>query len=379
MSRERNTRRWHGFASCLTARRVLAVTTLAFGGAFLLASFHAKAQELNSKGVEIWHGNQKIGGKSRVIDVMQDPRSIDPDKQLALELLAEARLLSDEGEFDKAAEFARHANTLGAQWHDDEQSPSQLLVELLRKQNRLTDPNTTDNTDLAPRLIDNSRPLPSGVRPIDPYDSQGSWQTDNSTDSTPLLAPPAPIDNATTPETGTPGTHTNPATTHNPAAPIRLGEAPSLDESRDPSAANNDDSLWTAAVVQLVSTLAGVFVGIALLAGVAILAFRRYGTQLGPVFRVELVNAEGSGLAIQPVGAGSNLGATGDGESYAPIEVRDFSAEDMPLALPGQSYFDKKEQDDEEFHRKEEAILKVVFEENLELREQLQDNQRAAA
>lgn len=145
-----------------------------------------------------------------------------------------------------------------------------------------------------------------------------------------------------------------------------------------------DESPWTTAALYLSAALGGALLAALLLALVGQSFLKRYAQKLNPVFRVELVNAEGQTLSALPVGGAVELPestpeTSAEETSNPTLRVRDFADGDVPLD-PGSTmtFADRKAREEEEFRRKEQAVIKHVFEQNVELRQQLSEQQPAA-
>ena len=152
-------------------------------------------------------------------------------------------------------------------------------------------------------------------------------------------------------------------------------------------------------IVGFLKVIAAIVFGLLLHLAVLLLAVRRYGPRLAPLFRVELVNAQGGELAgfvaptmvassgqhdtSKPAPDQSHLEA-GDPSSLEELDRCQDAAEDLaglnPLKLfdPGPSYEEERRIQEEAEKDQAQALLLSIFEQNLELRKQLEDSTRAA-
>jgi hypothetical protein len=116
---------------------------------------------------------------------------------------------------------------------------------------------------------------------------------------------------------------------------------------------------------QLIGIVGAVFLGVLIHLIALVFIMRRYGTHLAQVFRVELVNPTAAGFVGQVSAAGAQTVAAGP----APEEVTQSStAETFDI---GPTYAEEMQQKQEALRQQEEAVLRHIFELNVQMREQL--------
>lgn len=177
------------------------------------------------------------------------------------------------------------------------------------------------------------------------------------------------------------------------AAPIAGTAAPSNDATTDATglvaasglsqnAANKDGSqpasidkasLWTMALIQTISTFAGLLLGLIVFVVARFFILKRYGERLGWVLRVEHVN--GNSAATSSAADSAQQITEEDNESHG----ASFEDAPFPFRVVGTTYADEKEAAEQREREREQALLKHVFEQNLELQNQLADLEESAA
>jgi hypothetical protein len=132
------------------------------------------------------------------------------------------------------------------------------------------------------------------------------------------------------------------------------------------------------ALVQVASILSGLVLGPLVLLAALVVVLRRHGAHSGSLFRVEVVNAQGHGsysgtVAVPPPG-----GLTAGLEAALPPATAANEEQTAQAFDLGPSYEEEKRAKEEAQRQQEEALLRHIFDENVQLREQI-DGQADAA
>jgi hypothetical protein len=134
-------------------------------------------------------------------------------------------------------------------------------------------------------------------------------------------------------------------------------------------------SFYRLALVQAASILAGLVLGPLVVFAALVVVLRRYGIHSGSLFRVEVVNAS-SGV---PWAAAPSVPVGPPQAGRALVPAAEGAAGTEQVEAPAGEYFDLGPSYEEERLAKEEtqrqqneALLRMVFEDNLALREQLE-------
>lgn len=154
---------------------------------------------------------------------------------------------------------------------------------------------------------------------------------------------------------------------------------------------SNADSEWLkAGVVPLVGTVVGLLVGVLLLVVSLLLVIRRLVPKLEPTIRVEMSNSPFPVYFVHSGGlSGAPSGEWSGGGRWSPADqamskpqrntaVVDLTEQPIPANIIGTTYEQQRLSDAERQRQLEQAILKQIFEENVELRDKLLDKKRAA-
>jgi hypothetical protein len=157
-----------------------------------------------------------------------------------------------------------------------------------------------------------------------------------------------------------------------PAAPPPAAAAPAAPRTAPPEAPANPYVL-NIALGQLIGTLAAFLVGpVVLLLG--LLYFLRRCGRTGPLFRVELVNAHGPFVAVQAAGAVEQRMRGG-----LPVADDDSDLGSAQKFDLGPTYEEEMRHRSEAQRQQEEALLRHIFDENVKLREQIEQTPEADA
>lgn len=164
-----------------------------------------------------------------------------------------------------------------------------------------------------------------------------------------------------------------------PAAPVMTERIIQL---RDDSANEPPRSVFADAIVQLLSTAAGLILGIVLLGGVRLYLKRKYNADFGFVFRVEHIATDEDGMPISyqypyhpAMGHGETLpmptagpGRNGSGAVLCELPMG-FQSDDVS---PYEEELQKQEEAENE-------MMKLVLQQNLALREKIGSRKESAA
>jgi hypothetical protein len=153
-----------------------------------------------------------------------------------------------------------------------------------------------------------------------------------------------------------------------------------------PAAEAQEDSssfVFKVAVVQFVSVLAALFLGPLVLLVALCYVLRRYAANPGSLFRVEVVNtltgpATGGGHQSAGTGLASDAERPFDPQALlAPPAEPEPQEDSIPnTAQPfdlGMTYEEERRLQQEALLHQEEALLRTIFEQNVQLREQFED------
>jgi hypothetical protein len=211
----------------------------------------------------------------------------------------------------------------------------------------------SDNTQTA-----TSRSRPELIRPVG-FSSAGNPIRDSAS----LAAPPPTVvktkDKDTQPA-AIASTNTSAQAVVSPPSGVRDNSAsqPSQEQPRG-------NSFFETGFGQLIGIVGAVFLGVLIHLIALTLILRRYGTHLARVLRVELVNPAAVGFVGQVSAAGAQTVAAGP----ATKEVTQSStAETFDI---GPTYAEEMQQKQEALRQQEEAVLRHIFELNVQMREQL--------
>ena len=152
-----------------------------------------------------------------------------------------------------------------------------------------------------------------------------------------------------------------------------LAAAPSQIGGGTQQASLDKASLWTMALIQTISTFAGLLLGLIVFVGARFFILKRYGEKLGWVLRVEHVN--GSNTIPFDAAKSQPQNETEENESHG----ASFEDAPFPFRVVGATYADEKEAEEQREREREQALLKHVFEQNLELQNQLAGLEESAA
>jgi hypothetical protein len=206
-----------------------------------------------------------------------------------------------------------------------------------------------------------SRSQPEIIRSAG-FSTAGKPILDAGTAPASLAAPPPVV------ETKDKDTHpaaiasTNPFAQAVVSAPSGGGDSSASKPSPEQPRGN---SLFKTGFGQLIGIVGTMFLGLLIHLIALILILRRYGAHLARVFRVELVNPAAAGIVGQVTAAGAQTVAAGP----ATEEVTHSStAESFDL---GPTYAEELREKQEALCQQEEAVLRHIFELNMQMREQL--------
>lgn len=157
-------------------------------------------------------------------------------------------------------------------------------------------------------------------------------------------------------------TSANPSAQAVVSAPAGAGDGSASQPSQEQPRGR---SLFETGFVQLIGIVGAVLLGTLIHQIALVLILRRYGARLARVFRVELVNPAAVGVAGQVSAAGTHTVAAGP----ATVEVtQGGTAETFDV---GPSYVEEMREKQEALRQQEEGLLRHIFEQNMQMREQL--------
>jgi hypothetical protein len=195
------------------------------------------------------------------------------------------------------------------------------------------------------------------------FSTAGNPIVDPGTAPASLAAPPA-----TVVETKDTDTHPTAIASTNPSAqavvyaPSGVGDSSASQPSQEQPRGN---SLFKTGFGQLIGILGAVILGLLIHLIALVLILRRYAAHLARVFRVELVNPAAVGIVGQVSAAGAQTVVAGP----ATEEVTQSStAETFDI---GPTYAEEMREKQEALCQQEKAVLRHIFELNMQMREQL--------
>jgi hypothetical protein len=203
-----------------------------------------------------------------------------------------------------------------------------------------------------------SRSQPELIRPVG-FSTAGNPILDPGTAPASLAAPPPTVI-----ETKDKDTHPAAIASTNPSAQAVVSP-PSGVGNNSASQPSKEQPRGNSFFETGLGIVGAVFLGVLIHLIALVLILRRNGAHLARVFRVELVNPAAVGLVGQVSAAGAQTVAAGP----ATTEVRQSStAETFDI---GPTYAEEMRQKQEALRQQEEAVLRHVFELNMQMREQL--------
>ncbi len=145
------------------------------------------------------------------------------------------------------------------------------------------------------------------------------------------------------------------------------GNDPRDDRGRDPS------SDWLATgIVQVIGTLIGLFIGLAVCVLALPFFFRRFGDgKLRPIIRVEIANTPLLADSAGRLGANAEIQENRPPPADAPVPVVDFREQSVQLRPPGGTYDQQQQAKAEQRKRQEKEIMRQILDKNVALREEL--------
>jgi len=353
---------------------------------------------------EIWHGNRRV---------TPDPTipTYSDQEVVARQIIAEAQQRVRARDFIGARRLAEIASQLHVVWHAQEETPQSLLRLL---QSLPMEASEVPGPQLNPELSmaagqqvpeanaemgqsEQSVPL-NQLRTTLPHESQavpgpeathinGTPTTDGAVSAGTSLGDSAEFartsftvstrayEGATDHPSAQRARSAPPEWTDSAPAPLSYQQAVELFQMQSRGARQGDSALGT-----LSSFTLGFLFAVAVLVIVALFLLRGLSNRDGAIFRVELVNT-GSPLIqaqpyLQPGLAGEARAATSvSDESNEPFE---FDQVPLPFESVGPTFAERQREAEEQTRRTEEAMLKHIFEQNVQLRQDLMTLQPAA-
>jgi hypothetical protein len=207
-----------------------------------------------------------------------------------------------------------------------------------------------------------SRSLPELIRPVG-FSTASKAIPDPDTAPGSLAGPPP-----TVVETGDKDTPPAAVASSNPSAqavvspPGGVGDNTATQPSQEQPRGN---PFFETGFGQLIGIVGAVFLGVLIHLIALVLILRRYGAQLARVFRVELVNPAAVGFVGQVSAAGARTVAAGPATTEL---TQSSTAETFDI---GPTYAEEMRQRQEALRQQEEAVLRHIFELNMQMRGQL--------
>jgi hypothetical protein len=384
--------------------------------AFLLltASLIGAERRLGHGRAEVWYAGELVKAPPKKSDQPRDkpdspPRKSDsPNKLFAIRMLGEARELADMGDMQQARRLCQWASELHAQWEPDEQLPSEVLRELERRHALRQRHNQLRSTPpvVAPsplrRLPPTETDQPEKVHEEQQEAESSRSETVNVQVNTRWTVPDQrrfeqrPSANLEAKTVRLPSDLGERLDLNGSAGQVhatgdRLRQPPPATPPQfDEAQQGVSEPSMSAALGPFLGFFLGVLVCLLLLvAGIVLL--RRLGARGGALLRVELVNNGPSGLVLATAandqhGAFASSSGTPDEQEADLTQTADgvaVYAEDVDIPLPldsGEPTFDEVQRREEEQRKEQEqAILKNILDENVQLHEQILEAHGALA
>ena len=205
-----------------------------------------------------------------------------------------------------------------------------------------------------------SRSRSEPIRPVG-FSSAGNSIRDSDTAS---LAAPPPTVIKTRDKDKHPAATASPNTSAQAAAPppTSAGDKSVSQPSQERARGN---SFFETGYGQLIGIVSTMFLGVLIHLIALVLILRRYGAHLARVFRVELVNPAAVGFVGQ---VSASEAQTVAADPATEEETQSSTAETFDI---GPTYAEEMQQEQEAQRQQEEAVLRHIFELNVQMREQL--------
>ena len=382
------------FVISIGHRLVVTLLALALGWAGTEGSSTRAAEiygaSVNGAGIEsyeraeIWHGNRRVRLATKKADVHKsavnsdapDPREAkaelttrpmwtvkpsddfqqaDSRKRVAEDMLSEARRRVGQGEFKRARQLVRWARDLSVLWNADDFSPEDVADELERRASEQAIRDDTRRIGSRVNPLRTSSSLDVDMRPIAPSPSGKNYDKRLRNLKARGL------------------THFGSHHALSPSAPLedtpRIAQS---DRSQRPrnlvveAETSNNSTLLS----PLVSFLAGVVCLLFVLVVGLAFVLRRFKAGGGSIFRVEVMSHPTVGRGADDVMI--NPKPPEAGQDQAPGTIS------FPIPAPTSTFADKRQQQQRQLEQQEQALLKHVFEMNVELYGELSEANRKA-
>ncbi len=332
-------------------------------------------------------------------------------------MLADAREWAARGDVEGAIQIVRRAQEFPVAWGPDEPSPTSLLRELVSLSTRqrsdgLDEPGPPmtvlpppplrrpgDRPTAEPQTPDHNPTFDPNYHPLRPNAGSGIPERSGADGATerdppaqpsprverePAVAPPSHDAEKDAPRRGAQSGPMRASDSQPEKAPKRTDNEQTNLRGPAPRQAGEPSPLTTA-LVPTVSFLAGLTFCLILLTAALVIMLRRLAARAGTVFRVELVNGQ---IAVQhgPVAvAGEAPGGLARAREKGPAatdnvaELSDLLNMPIPLAAAGPTLDEKRRMEEEQARQREQAMMKQILAQNLELREKILERQGTAA
>lgn len=375
----------------------------------------AQSNPAGFRRAEIWYRAQRVvdGDPAEAAPPPADPEI----KAVVRRMLTDAREWADRGDVEGAIQIVRRAQEFPVAWGPDEPSPATLLRELISLSMRqrlegLDEPSPpmtvlpppplrrpadrptaeTQTPDRYPGFDPRYHPLRPDAGPAAPeragvdgvFDRGPPSQPPSRAEREPAVAPPSHDAGDGAERRGAQGGPMRASDSQSGKVQRRAAEEQIIPRSPSTRQAGEPSPLTTA-LVPTVSFLAGLTFCLILLTAALVIMLRRLAARAGTVFRVELVNGQ---IAVQhgPVAVGSDpLGVSararekGAASTDHVAELSDLLSLPIPLAAAGPTLDEKRRQEEEQARQREQAMMKQILAQNLELREKILERQGTAA
>jgi hypothetical protein len=157
-----------------------------------------------------------------------------------------------------------------------------------------------------------------------------------------------------------------------PTAPERSAEREDAAESRSQHEAAQNDFFYKLALMQIGGIVAALTLAPLVLAAVIVFVLRRHNSRSGPLFRVEIVNVTGMRLVAtdyESDAVGGRLRSNRRGLDTEP-HGEESTAQRFDL---GPTYEEERLMKEKALRQQDQGLLKRIFDDNLQLRAQMQD------
>jgi len=296
---------------------------------------------------EIWRGNQRVSPAAT-----DDGKSWTPNnesyKSVATRMIEDAIRRAETGDMKGALRLARWAKSFPVVWKKGEHSPEWLMTELplieKRRHNGELEQNQLRNAELASKTPPHPTPVFSEPDPLTQRKSAEMEERlivlEDALEKDQEIEPVHPVDS--------------------------------------PDSTTESDSALSSIMAYLAIFAGGVLFTLIVGSALVLVVFRKNSSRSGPVFRVELVNNAQGETVLVPARNSNDARRSEDGESPATEFADPPPLEDIPLEISGPTYDEEIKRREQERIAREEAMLQFVYEKNVELREELNDYERAA-